>query len=139
MGMGTDAEGASQVCREESEMTDEELKAYIDDAVQNAVAKQNPQKEFTPRLLSPTHTKWFRDENGNANRSKMGKAFHGDGVRAYQIWDRVRPICTAICGKAYVSQVSIDDADFINEVADRICQLIYDSKIEFDKRKEERV
>lgn len=120
-------------------MTDEEIKAMIDDAVAKALKEQIPQKEFTPRLLSPTHIKWFRDEKGNASNSKMGKAFHGDGVRTYQIWDRVRPICTAICGKAYVRQVSIDDAEYINEVADKLCQLIYDSKIEFDRRKKERL
>ena len=112
-------------------MNEEEIKAMIEKAVEEAIKEKMPVKEFTPRLLEPTHTKWFRDENGNASRSKMGEAFDGDGVKTYQIWDKVRPICTAICGKAYVRQVSREDADYINDVADKICQLIYDSRIEF--------
>lgn len=119
-------------------MNEQELTAFIRDTVQQVMSEQIPKKEFTPRLLEPTHTKWFRDEHGNCSNSKMGIAFHRDGVRTHQIWDRVRPICTAICGKAYVRQVSVDDAEFINAVADKICQLIYDSKLEFDARKTEK-
>lgn len=115
-------------------MIAQELRDYIDEAVKRAVA-EIPQKEYTPRLLEPTHTKWFRDEHGNSASSKMGKAFGGDGVRTAQIWDHVRPVCTAICGKAYVRQISLDDAAYINEVADKICQLIYESKLEHDQRK----
>lgn len=115
-------------------MTDQELKEFIDRAVREALSASQ-QKEFTPRLLQPTHEKWFRDGSGNTARSKMGKAFGGNGVKAAQIWDRVRPICTAICGKSYVRQVNYADEEFINEVADKICQLIYDSKLEYDRRK----
>lgn len=115
-------------------MTDQELKDFIRQAVNEAVG-QMPRTAHTPRLLEPTHTKWFRDERGNCPNSKMGIAFLRDGVRTSKVWDHVRPICTAICGKDTVRQVSIDDAEFINGVADKICQLIYDAKVEFNSRK----
>lgn len=95
-------------------MNEQELTAFIRDTVQQVMSEQMLKKEFTPRMLEPTHTKWFRDERGNCSNSKMGIAFHRDGVRTHQIWDRVRPICTAICGKAVIQ----NEMDKVRERSD---------------------
>lgn len=111
-----------------------EIKEYIDKEVQRQLADAKVQKN-TPRLLGATHTKWFRDENGSASTSKMGKALGMDGVKAYRIWDCIRPIVTIVCGKSYVRQVSTEDEQFINDLADRLCQIVYDARLEYKRMK----
>lgn len=107
-----------------------EIKDYIDAEVKKQL-EQAQIKKNTPRLLNATHSKWFRGTNGTSSDSRMGQVFDHDGVRTYRIWDCMRPILTAICGKAYVRQISTDDEQFINDVADRMCQLIYEARLEF--------
>lgn len=111
-----------------------EIKDYIDAEVKKQL-EQTQIKKNTPRLLSATQSKWFRDEHGCASTSKMGKALGMDGVRAYRIWDCIRPIVTIVCGKSYVRQVSTEDEQFINDLADRLCQMIYDARLEYKRMK----
>lgn len=111
-----------------------EIKDYIDAEVKKQL-EQTQIKKNTPRLLSATQSKWFRGTNGSASDSIMGQVFDHDGVRTYRIWDNLRPIMTAICGKACVRQISTDDEQFINDVADRLCQMIYDARLEYKRMK----
>ena len=102
-------------------MTETEKK----EIVQAVLAElKNAPKPTTARGLTPTHEKWFRDSNGSASTSVMGKAFGGDGPRAYSIWELTRRATCAICGVRYVNQLK--DLDDANAVADSICQVIYD-------------
>ncbi len=106
-------------------MTDAEKK----EIVQAVLAEiNNAPKPVTARGLTPTHEKWFRDENGCASTSLMGKAFNGNGPRAYSIWELTRRATCAICGAQYVNQLK--DTEDANMVADKICQTIYDLAIE---------
>lgn len=106
-------------------MTETEKK----EIVQAVLAElKNAPKPTTARGLTPTHEKWFRDENGCASTSLMGKALNYDGPRAYSIWELTRRATCAICGVRYVTQLK--DLGEANEIADKICQTIYDLTIE---------
>lgn len=60
----------------------------------------------------------------------------GDGPRTARLWELIRPICTMICGSKYTRDVNTKDSEFINDVADRICQLVYELRKEYlDSRK----
>ena len=119
-------------------MTDIELKAYIKQTVREALAEGPEQKKQTPRILTPTQQKWFRDESGSSSTSKMGEAFDGKGYKAYQIWDKLRVLAVAIAGKSYVRQIDPEDADKINEIADRLCQCVYEAREDWKKYKQEK-
>ena len=114
-------------------MTDNEIKAYIESLVEERL----PQAKQTPRLFQQVHHKWFRDEKGNAANSKMGKAWGGDGVKTYRVWDNLRPILNTICGTSYVRNIDPDDKDFITGVADKLCQMIYDARMEYVERRKD--
>ena len=84
-------------------------------------------RQANPQVLAPTHKKWFRDENGSSYNSLMTKVT-GEGYISYGIWELVRRATCAIFGVRYVRQLV--DADEANEVADKICQMIYDIGME---------
>lgn len=115
---------------------DKELMDYIDKAIKNALQEVTEVQKPTPRVFEPTHQKWFRDEVGNASFSKMGKAFNLQGYRSYQIWDKLRPVATWICGRRYARDIPVEDAEMANHIADKLCQTVYQLKVEFDSYKE---
>jgi len=119
-------------------MNDNELKEYIAHAIKEAIADGVEPNTPTPKLLSPTQSKWFKDEGGSVSFSKMGKVFDGQGYKAYRLWDRLRPITLAICGKSYVRQVDPADKDKVNEYADRLCQCVYECRKDWLKYKEKK-
>jgi len=82
----------------------------------------------TPRALMPTHIKWFRDENGASYNSLMTKAT-GEPYRSWQIWELIRRATCVCCGVQYVRQLK--NVEQANEIADKICQLIYDMAMEY--------
>ena len=108
-------------------MTDNELKDYIKQAVKDAMTECADEPKATPRLLTPTQQKWFADESGGVSQSVFGKVFDR-GYKAYAFWDKIRIITVAITGKSYVRQIDPKDADKVNEIADRLCQCVYDCR-----------
>lgn len=117
-------------------MNERELKEYIDNAVRRAVeAKKKP----NPRALSPTRHKWFEDEDGSFSTAVMGKAFDNQGYITSQIWDNVRPIVMKICGKTYVREIAAEDEPKLNDIADKLCQCIYDLRQEWMEYKDESI
>lgn len=119
-------------------MTDKEIRDYINLAVQNALIGVTEVQKPNPRVFEETHNKWFVDENGNASLSKIGRAFDMQGYRAYAIWDRVRPVATWICGKRYARDIPAEDAEMANRIAEKLCQTVYELKLEFDEYKGEK-
>ena len=82
----------------------------------------------TPRALVPTYMKWFRDEDGKAYNSKMTQAT-GDAYCSWQIWELIRRASCVCCGVQYVRQLRNEEK--ANEIADKICQCIYDLAMEY--------
>lgn len=118
-------------------MTDNEIKIYIENAVKEAIAASGEQKAPTPRLLAPTHEKWFKADDGSFGGSKMGKAFAERGYKAYTIWDKLRSIAVSITGKSYVRHIAPQDMEKVNEIADRLCQCVYECRQDWIKYKQE--
>lgn len=84
-------------------------------------------REDTPSVLSRPRNKWFRDDNGSGYNSPMAEAFDSS-IISWQVWEMIRKLTCVVCGKQYVRHLSkVDNAD---EIAERICQFIYDLKME---------
>ena len=101
--------------------------------VEEVIKRIGGNKQVTPRALTETHEKWFRDDKGTSYHSKMTKAL-GDPSATYSIWELVRRATCVCCGVQYVRQLK--NIEKANEIADKICQLIYDLAIEPREGKE---
>ena len=86
-------------------------------------------KEDVATVLSEPRNKWFRDEDKLGHKSLMTQAF-GNSIVSWQVWEEVRKLTCRICGKSYVRQLT--DDDHAEEVAERLCELIY--KLAMEKR-----
>lgn len=84
-------------------------------------------KEDVATVLKEPRNKWFRDEFNGGYNSPMSQAF-GSSIVAWQVWEEVRKLTCRICGKSYVRQLT--DNDHSDEVAEKLCQLIYDLTME---------
>ena len=115
------------------EMMDRETQEYIDKAIQQAIGKV---EKPTPRLLGQTLHEWFVGDGGSYSDGKMGLAFKKDGYRMSRLWDYIRPMTMIVCDKKYVRDANPQDAEKINEIADRICRCVYDCREEWIKYKE---
>lgn len=75
----------------------------------------------------------FRDDKGSALHSLMGDAFD-DCIIAWQVWEIIRKLTCVVCGKQYVRHLAeVENAD---EIAEKICQFVYDLAMDFKKNKE---
>ena len=63
----------------------------------------------------------------------MEEAF-GSSIIAWQIWEIIRKLTCVVCGKQYVRHLAeVENAD---EIAEKICQFVYDLTMDFKKNKE---
>lgn len=102
-------------------MTNEEREQIVQEVLK---ALGTVKTENRSRALVPTLDKWFRDEKGSTYGSKMAEALNGNTQGAYAIWELIRRATCLLCGCQYVRQIK--DADRANEIADTICQTIYE-------------
>lgn len=92
--------------------------------------KRRPAREASGTVLKKAREKWF--ENELDRHSLMADAI-GDGYIAWQVWDAIRKLTCVVCGRKYVRQLSgIEEAP---EIAEKICQYIYDLAVEFKEGK----
>ena len=90
-------------------------------------------KEDVISTLKEPRNKWFRDDKGSASHSLMEEAF-GSSIIAWQVWEIIRKLTCVICGKQYVRHLAeVENAD---EIAEKICQFVYDLTMDFKKNKE---
>ena len=85
-------------------------------------------REDTQRQLSAPREKWFRDERGSGHNSLMTQALDGNSIVAWAVWERIRTLTCYICGVSYVRQLK--DEWNADEVADRLCQTVYELAVE---------
>ena len=51
-----------------------------------------------------------------------------------EVWETIRKLTCVICGKQYVRQLAnVENAD---EIAEKLCQFVYDLKIDFKKQED---
>lgn len=84
-------------------------------------------------VLKEPREKWFKDENGHGSNSIMSEAF-GSSIIAWQVWETIRKLTCVVCGKQYVRHLK--EEDNADEVAEKICQFVYDLKMEFKKQED---
>ena len=89
-------------------------------------------KDVATTLKAPRE-KWFKDENGSGANSLMADAFDSS-IISWQVWETIRKLTCVICGKQYVRQLAnVENAD---EIAEKLCQFVYDLKIDFKKQED---
>ena len=95
----------------------EELEKRLDQKYKGFLSK-----ESTQVVLKTPREKWFCQKN-----SMMHGAF--GNIIYWQVWELVRKLTCLICGKQYVRHLS--DVEYADEVAEKICQFVYELKMEY--------
>lgn len=95
-----------------------EVERRIDEKYKGVVVREDTQS----RLAEP-RKKWFRDNNGSGQKSLMAVAL-GSSITSWAVWEKIRTLTCYICGKSYVRQLT--DEDGAEDIAEKLCQLIYD-------------
>lgn len=117
-------------------MTDiekQEIIAEVEASVMAKVAKKYG-KEDTQSVLKTPREKWFGNSDTRFKGAPMREAF--GALIDYQVWEIIRRLTCLIMGRKYVRQLSGDAKS--EEVAERICQFVYDLKNEVRKNEQER-
>lgn len=115
-------------------MTDREKNEIIEEVEKRLEQKYKGflSREDTQAVLKETREKWFHNPARGNNHldTPMFKAF--GNIIYWQVWELIRKLTCIICGCQYVRHLS--GCDYADEVADRLCQLIYELKTEYDGR-----
>lgn len=101
-------------------MTEKE-KAEILDELEKRLEKKYRgymTREDTQSVLKAPREKWF------TNHGTMHGLF--GNIIYWQVWELIRKLTCVICGKQYVRHLS--DVHYADEVAEKICQFVYDLK-----------
>lgn len=115
-------------------MNEDEKKALLDELEKRFEEKYKGclTREAVSTPLKEPREKWFNGASGGGAGSLMAEAFDSS-IIAWQVWETIRKLTCVICGKQYVRQIAeIEEAP---EIAEKICQYIYDLKMEFKEGK----
>ena len=115
-------------------MTEQE-KAEILDELEKRMAQKYKgflSREDTQAVLKEAREKWFHNPRSGINfkDSPMHKAF--GNIIYWQVWELIRKLTCIICGRQYVRHLA--GSKQAEEVAEKLCQFIYDLKAEYDGR-----
>lgn len=94
--------------------------------------KKIPEREVSGRILKAPREKWFSDTDGYCGTSLMGEAFRS-GPTAWEAWEAIRKLTCAVCGVRKVRELK--DVEEAPEIAEKICQYIYDLAVKFKEGK----
>lgn len=112
----------------EKEALKEEILSELEERLKGVVIREDAQS-----ALAETRNKWFRDAK-TCNRGCLMYELFGSVV-FWTVWELIRKLTCLICGCGYVRQLKYYDE--ANEIAERLCQTVYDLRKEFlEKRKE---
>lgn len=107
----------------------DELEKRMDEKYKGCLTREN-----VATTLKAPREKWFKDENGNGRYSLMAEAFDSS-IISWQVWETIRKLTCVICDKQYVRQLAnVENAD---EIAEKLCQFVYDLKMGFKNQEEE--
>ena len=103
-------------------MTDEEIDRIADRVIEKMETKR---KHEVGLVFSKVRNKWFKDEHGNYQLSRMGRILNNRHVpcAAGQMWDLVRKMTCIILGVRDVRNVQ--DSVEANRTAEVICRVVY--------------
>ena len=107
-------------------MTEKEKQEIIEELKKQMMEERETRPHI--RMLLPTYKKWFKGKNGREDyNSIMDKVVYSQS----RVWDSVRAITANLLGVKSV--VHIKDAQIANEIADRLCQEIYDIALQLKR------
>lgn len=118
-------------------MTDQErqqLKTELMEEIKAEINSNNLKiKDTTVTALATVRGKWFRCDNkkDRYSGSVMGKIF--DVYTFHKVWQLTHKLTCYICGENRIN--NLKDTDFANYAADKLCQTIYDLRVEYLKNK----
>jgi hypothetical protein len=70
-----------------------------------------------------------------ANRFKDSPFYEAFGpVAYYRAWEHIRGLATLICGESYVRD--IEDIDYADDLANELCEFVYQKRIDYIKEHE---
>lgn len=110
----------------EREALKEEILSELEDRLKGVVIREDTQS-----ALKEARNKWFKDEGIGRKRSPMYEVF--GNVVFWTVWELIRKLTCLICGCGYVRQLKYHDE--ANEIADRLCQTVYDLRKEYLEKK----
>lgn len=114
-------------------MTEQEKNEIIDEVEKRLEQKYKGclSREDTATVLKEVRDKWFKYDKFNGKpESPMHKIF--GNIIYWQVWELIRKLTCVICGCQYVRHLA--GCEYAEEVADRLCQLVYEMKIEYADR-----
>ena len=115
-------------------MTEQE-KAEILDELEKRIEKKYKgclTREDVATVLKEPREKWFVGSVGSkSNTSPMYEVF--GNIIYWQVWELIRKLTCVVCGRQYVRHLS--SVSYADEVAEKICQFIYDLKMEYSSKK----
>ena len=112
-------------------MTEQEKQQIVEEIEERLLSKMKGTviKEDIGDILKGPRHKWFRSSDAYGE-SLMYKVF-GTYIY-YAVWDCVRKLTCYICGTSYVRKIK--DCEYANEVADALCQVVYDYAIKYREK-----
>ena len=113
-------------------MTEQEKTEILDELEKRLEKKYKGciYKEDTQAVLKNVRKKWFTHETHMHKDSPMHKVF--GNIIYWQVWELIRKMTCIICGCQYVRHLS--GCDYAEEVAEKLCQIVYDLKVEYEGR-----
>lgn len=113
-------------------MTEQEKNEIIDEVEKRIEKKYKGylSREDTQAVLKNVREKWFTHETMSHKDSPMHKVF--GNIIYWQVWELIRKLTCIICGCQYVRHLAGNK--YAEDVAERICQFVYDLKIEYEAK-----
>lgn len=110
----------------EKEALKEEILSELETRLKGVVIREDTQS-----ALAETRNKWFRDEKSCNRGCPMYELF--GSVVFWTVWELIRKLTCLICGCGYVRQLKYYDE--ANEIAERLCQTVYDLRKEYMEKR----
>ena len=116
-------------------MTDIEKQEIIAEVEASVMAKVDKKygREDTQSVLKAPREKWFGNSDTRYKTCPPMREAFGTFID-YQVWEIIRRLTCLIMGRKYVRQLSGDAK--AEEVAERICQFVYDLRNEIREKNE---
>lgn len=110
-------------------MTEQEKVEILDELEKRMEKKYKGclSKEDTQSVLKNVREKWFTRDCFKGTDSPMHKLF--GNIIYWQVWELIRKLTCIICGCQYVRHLA--GCDYAEEVAEKLCQCVFDLKTEY--------
>lgn len=124
-------------------MTDQERAALKAEIIQEVEERLTgiAIREDTQGILADVRRKWIQGptrtwaQKGSTEPSPFYKAF--GPIIFWRMWENIRRLVCLAMGVGYVRQIK--DPEAASELADRICKILYDFRMELNEKEEKQI